>query len=253
MAAGANTDMGGSRGRIPTTHWSLLEAVRGPLSPEQRAVLNLLIQRYWKPVYHYIRRKGHPNEQAKDLTQDFFRKWVEEELFGRADPRRGRFRAYLLSCLDRFLWNAHRDARARTRKPEKGIVSIDSLAGPDGRGLEPMDRETPETIFNRTWVLELLQRVQRALEQECQATGKEVHYDLIVRCMIDPVFRGSKAPPMRQLAEEYGLTEKEANNRLVTARRAYTRLLQEEIRTYAASEEEVTSEIQDLFRFAAEP
>lgn len=40
--------------------------------------------------------------------------------------------------------------------------------------------------------------------------------------------------------------------RLLTAQRAYQRLLQEEIRRYANSEDEVAAEIQDLFHFLDE-
>jgi hypothetical protein len=40
--------------------------------------------------------------------------------------------------------------------------------------------------------------------------------------------------------------------RLLTARRAYPRLLQEEIRGYAGSEDEVAAEIHDLFHFLGE-
>jgi hypothetical protein len=44
------------------------------------------------------------------------------------------------------------------------------------------------------------------------------------------------------------LAEKQAANHLLTAKRAYQRLLQQEIRLYVASEAEVSSEMRDLFR-----
>ena len=44
---------------------------------------------------------------------------------------------------------------------------------------------------------------------------------------------------------------KEACNYLVTARRAFQRLLRQEIGVYASSEEEIASEVRDLFHFAA--
>ena len=46
--------------------------VRAGVSTERRAVLNFLIQRYWKPVSGYLRRCGCPEKDAKDLVQDFF-------------------------------------------------------------------------------------------------------------------------------------------------------------------------------------
>ena len=52
---------------------------------------------------------------------------------------------------------------------------------------------------------------------------------------------------MADLGREHGITEKQAANCLLTAKRAYQRLLQEEIRLYASSEAEVASEILELF------
>ena len=65
------TDMGGTRGAFLTTHWSLIEGVKDG-SGRDGALIELLLRTYWKPVYCYLRRKGYGNEQAKDLTQDFF-------------------------------------------------------------------------------------------------------------------------------------------------------------------------------------
>jgi uncharacterized protein YeaC (DUF1315 family) len=50
----------------------------------------------------------------------------------------------------------------------------------------------------------------------------------------------------------WALLKKQAANCLFTARRACQRLLQEEIRGYATSENEVVAEIHDLFHFLGE-
>jgi len=47
------------------------------------------------------------------------------------------------------------------------------------------------------------------------------------------------------------LPEKAVHNQIITARRAYHRLLRDEIRLYARNDEEVAGEIQDLWRFMA--
>ena len=70
--------------------------------------------------------------------------------------------------------------------------------------------------------------------------------------IIDPVLAGKEAPSFRTLAAQRGLTEKDAANRVLTARRAYHRSLRGEIRLYAVSDEEVAAKIQDLWRFMAE-
>ena len=66
------TDIGGVGETFLTTHWSIIENVGSSDDDKNRALIGLLLSKYWKPVYCYLRRKGHDNEQAKDLTQGFF-------------------------------------------------------------------------------------------------------------------------------------------------------------------------------------
>ena len=131
MARKDDTEMGGNRTGFPSTHWSQLAQVRETPTREHREILNLLIQRYWKPIYCYTRRRGYGNEDAKDVVQEFFTSWLAKDLFGRADRQRGRFKAYLLSSLDNFLSNARRAAHAQKRRPPHGFVSIHRLATDD--------------------------------------------------------------------------------------------------------------------------
>ena len=245
------TDMGGSRGSFPTTHWTQLAALRAAPTTERRAVLSLLIERYWRPVYLYLRQKGYTNEDAKDLVQEFFTTWIEKDLFRRADPARGRFRALLLSSLDNFLANVHRAAHAQRREPRQGILSIDELAKDSDLSFEPSAGDTPELVFGRTWAVDLLLRVLKAFEDESRSTGKEAHYEIFRRCILDPALHGSARPSDRDLAQEFRLAETQVANCRLTARRAYQRLLWQEIRLYATSDDDVASEIRDVFRFLA--
>ena len=90
------TDMGGTAETFLTTHWSLIESVQEHQDPDC-ALIGLLLKRYWKPVYCYVRRRGHANEEAKDLTQGFFHEVVlNRQLIQRADPSKGRFRTFLV-------------------------------------------------------------------------------------------------------------------------------------------------------------
>jgi RNA polymerase sigma-70 factor (ECF subfamily) len=97
-----NTNKSDDLVRFPTTNWSMIEAVRGPMTPVQREVLNGLIERYWQPVYAYIVGRGW-GQEAADLAQEFFVHTLQKQLFGRAEQARGRFRTFLLACLNNFL------------------------------------------------------------------------------------------------------------------------------------------------------
>jgi hypothetical protein len=103
-----HTDMGGAGRVFLTTHWSLIEDVK-KRPDEDRALIGLLLERYWKPVYCYLRQKGYDNEQAKDLTQGFFHEIVLNlNLVQRADQSKGRFRSFLLYALNEYLMNERR-------------------------------------------------------------------------------------------------------------------------------------------------
>ena len=102
MACDDLTEMGGMQGTFLTTHWSLIEAAsEGQDRNREKALIDLLLKHYWKPVYCYLRRKGYNNEEAKDLTQGFFHDVVlGHNLVQKADQAKGPFRAFLLMALN---------------------------------------------------------------------------------------------------------------------------------------------------------
>jgi hypothetical protein len=58
----------------------LVVAARSAEPEERQRALEVLIAAYWKPVYKYIRlRWEKDNEQAKDLTQEFFFHLLEDD------------------------------------------------------------------------------------------------------------------------------------------------------------------------------
>ena len=79
------TDIGGERETFLTTHWSMIQGVKAQ-EDKDRALIGLLLERYWKPVYCCLRRKGYGNEEAIDLTQGLFHDVVlNRRLAERAD------------------------------------------------------------------------------------------------------------------------------------------------------------------------
>jgi RNA polymerase sigma factor (sigma-70 family) len=233
--------------RFPPTHWSRLAGVRGDVSAERREALSYLAERYWKPVYCYVRRRGYESAEAEELVQEFFLTAFAKDLFAKADPARGRFRNFLLKSLQHFLANEWRNAHAGKRKPTEGFVSIHELATDAGPVVVPKDTRTPEDAFHEAWLCELVLRVLRTLEQEYLADGKQIHIELLRQRVIAPILEGAEAPSLRELADRYSLSVKDVENRVITARRAYQRLLRDEIRMYASSDEEVAAELQDLW------
>jgi DNA-directed RNA polymerase specialized sigma24 family protein len=120
------TSIGGDQRNFQATPWTAIEQVRGGSSPGARNLIGELLQAYWKPVYCYLRHRGYDNEEAKDLTQDFFQEVVlGRELIQQADRTKGRFRTLLLRALDRFLTSAYRKKVARKRIPPQRLVPLE--------------------------------------------------------------------------------------------------------------------------------
>ena len=233
---------------FPTTDWGLLKNLRGNSPALREAGLNILAGRYWRPVYCFLKRSGHGDAEAKDLTQAFFAAWLENDGFAKADPDKGRFRSFMLTCLKRFVSNERRADNAQRRKPAAGLVSLDELMENETHPFEPKDDGlTPDKVFDRRWAVGVVTRVLKLLESECEITGKRAHYDIFVRRIIAPILHGTEEKSLADLGARHGLTEKQAGNCLLTAKRAYRRLMEEEVRLYAETAAEVADEIRELF------
>src|SRR5438093_7984644 len=62
-----------------TTHWSVVLAAGGAVQPGAREALEKLCHTYWYPLYAYVRRRGHDEEDAQDLTQEFLARLIARE------------------------------------------------------------------------------------------------------------------------------------------------------------------------------
>ena len=234
---------------FPTTDWGLLKSLKGNDLILRDSGLEILAKRYWRPVYCFLRRFGHDDADSKDLTQAFFVAWIQEDGFAKADSDKGRFRSFMLTSLKRFAANIRRENNAQRRRPAKGLMSLDALMESEGHPFDPQDDGlSPERIFDRQWAVGVVMKVVSQLEKECKNTDKAVHYDIFLQRILNPVLYGAAEQSLAGLGQIHGLTEKQAGNCLLTAKRAYRRLMEEEIRLYAETEAEVDEEIRDLFR-----
>lgn len=231
---------------FPLTDWIRLAALREGGADEKQRVLGELFVRYHEPVLAFLRGRGNRTEQAEDLVQDFFLHAMEQQLFEKADATRGRFRNLMLSALQHYAAKAHRASRAQFRHPAGGFAGADVAKIPEA--ILPADHATPERTFLRGWAETVVHRVLAALKTEYATPERRAHYEIFHRLMIAPIIEGTEPPAQRALAAELGLTEKEVANRLVTARRAYQRLLRAEIATYARNDAEIDEEIGELFQ-----
>lgn len=225
-----------------TTHWSLIVAAAREPSETSQAALEDLCQAYWYPVYAFIRRRGHNAEDSRDLAQEFFATLLEKGYLADADPERGRFRAFLLTAVARFVGKEREKATAQKRGGGRQTLSLNFDDGEARYQHEPSHDWTPERIFERRWALTLLDRTLAQLRHEHELAGKL------------PLFKALKvfltgeagAPPLRQVAESLGMTEGAVKVAIHRLRQKYRESLRAEIAQTVAAQEDVDDELATL-------
>lgn len=235
-----DTRMGGTRGSFPETSWSAILSAADPASPHRRERLNKLFAQYWKPVYVCI-RAGHSRsvEEAKDLTQEFFARILEDDLVAKYEPERGSFRAFLKAALRFFLAKAHRDEHRLKRGGGVEIVPLDAA---DLEPVEESRERSPEEMFDRQWAREVLAMSLDALRKALLAEGREVP----LRIYEAYELQGASGT-YEELASRFGLSVAEVNNHLHRVRERLHQIIVERVTGYVASREDLARELSELF------
>jgi RNA polymerase sigma-70 factor (ECF subfamily) len=219
--------MGGYRRAFEPTVWTVV------LRARDEKALGALVEHYWKPCYFYIRRKGHRVEDAKDLTQGFFTHLIKQDALAHVTKSKGRFRSFLLTCLDHFLGDERDRYMALKRGPKP--LSLDFEGAETELGVSK--EETPERAYRRKWALDIMDRALRKLEEE-QGPRFEALQGYIT---------AGRPKDLRALAARLGTTEGNVKVMLHRARARYGELLRCEIARTVEDPAEVEEELKELF------
>lgn len=242
------TDIGGERETFLTTHWSMVQGVK-EREDKDRALIGLLLGRYWKPVYCCIRRKGYDNESAKDLTQGFFHEVVlNRNLVQRADPTKGRFRSFLLHALKQYLLDVQRQEAAQKRIPKTKLVPLDVTDPP--LLPQPTQELDAEQCFNYAWKADLLDRVLTELKEWYHGQAMETHWLLFKDYLLQPSLENRDAPSLTVLCRQFGIeNETKASNMIGTVKRKFQTVLREHIHQTVVSGNVAEEELREIFKF----
>jgi RNA polymerase sigma-70 factor (ECF subfamily) len=245
------TDMGGAGESFLTTHWSLVEHIRSDEETDQ-ALIGLLLERYWKPVYCYLRRKGCDNEEAKDLTQGFFHEVVlNRNLVQRADPTKGRFRTFLLHALDQYLINERRRQGRQKRQPKGRLVPLD-IAEPPVLP-EATSSLSAEESYHYAWTAALLDHVLEDVETQCLADGMETHWRVFHDRVVQPILSECDPPSLSELCRQHAIADaRKASNMITTVKRRLQKALIQYLRTTARDEAELEEEFREIVKYFTE-
>jgi len=168
-------------GEFPTTHWSVVLAAADSAAPWALEALEELCRTYWGPVYAFVRRQGYSPDDALDLTQGFFARFLERKQVKLADRDRGRLRSFLLVSLKNFLANEWSHWQAEKRGGGYSFISLEEQREAETRHLaEPADPAAPpDQAFEKRWALTLLDQVLSCLRDESAGTGGKEQFDAL--------------------------------------------------------------------------
>jgi len=230
-------------GVFATTHWSVVFKAGETQSPQHTEALRSVCENYWYPLYAYARRRGRSPEDAQDLTQEFFRRLLQNNFLDRADQSQGRFRTFLLSAFEHLLSNEQAHANRLKRGGGRALASLNEETAEGRYRIEPADQLTPERAYERHWALGLLDAARHRLREEYAAPEKQAIYQQLERYLSGSRDEGGYA----QAAEKLGMSEAAVKVGVHRLRRRYGELLRAEIRQTVGSPAEVEEELRHLF------
>jgi RNA polymerase sigma-70 factor (ECF subfamily) len=231
-----------------TTHWSVVLACRDADSPLAARALEALCRTYWYPLYAYVRRRGYSPEDAQDLTQEFFTRFLAKGYLAAVHPGKGKFRWFLLSAVKRFLNNEQQRALAVKRGGGAFHVPFDGEKAEERYRLEAADHLTPDRLFDRAWAVNLIEAANRSLEEEHVLEGKaELFEQLKVFLSGD---QGSLS--YAEVGARVRMTEGAVKVAVHRLRHRYRDVLREQIAETVTTRTEVEEELRDLLAVFSE-
>lgn len=222
-----------------TTRWSLIARMKEG-GDDARLALDELARIYRPAVRAFLQYRGLSLEEAEDATQEFFAAVVlSRNWFTKVQPDPGRrLRTLMCIALKRF----HIDRYRRSKSRGRDRVTIRSLADEDptsGSG----SATNLEVHFDRHWALAQLEEALRRCEANFRGKGKAGHWNVFQARLINPAVAQMIAPPMADIALEYGFASDAAAAAAVqTVRRRFQSLLREVVAETAESPEAADEE-----------
>lgn len=226
--------------RLPDTRDTLIAALGSDRPADRDRALDLIARAYREPVVAILALRWQlARDDAEDLAQEFFATAIAKDWFTRFDPSRGRFRAFLRSCLDDFARTSLRDAARLKRGGGAPHLSLDAASASLGAEAET------DALFEREWARSVLGIALERLRQDCDAHGRAVAWRLYARYDLSD-HPDAQRPTYAVLAAETGEPVTQVTNHLHWARRRMREHVLATLRALTADDAEYRAEVRAL-------
>jgi RNA polymerase sigma-70 factor (ECF subfamily) len=228
--------------QFATTHWSIVLAAGDSALPGAQEALEKLCRTYWYPLYAFVRLKGHSPEDAKDLTQAFFERFLQKHYVKDVVREKGRFRTFLLTILQRFLCDQFDRATAAKRGGGVPIVTLDAVGAEAQLEQAVASRQSPESVFERAWADTVVHTTVERLGDEYAAEGKASLFSELKRYLSCPADRSDYSATAQRL----GMSADAVVVAVMRLRRRYRSLVRAEVANTVATPAEIDDEMRYL-------
>ena len=218
-------------------------AAQDKATPDAATALEALCRAYWYPLYAFIRRQGQGPEDAQDLTQAFFAKFLEKDYLRAAAREKGRFRTFLRVALKRFLANEWDRVRRLKRGGGQIAIPLDTAMAEQRYLAEPSSEWLPpDRIFERRWAMTLLDRALESLRGEYVQGAKAAEFEHLKESLTAE--RGTI--PYALLATKLNLSEGAARVAVHRLRKRFRELFRATVADTVSSPGEVDEELRHV-------
>jgi hypothetical protein len=176
------------------------------------------------------------------MVQGFFARFLGLDSLRGVDPRKGRFRAFLLASFRHYLADQHDRDRAVKRGGGSEPVSIEWVRAERELGEMRLDERTPETLFDRRWAFAVLEEAARRLEVECEREGRSQWFALLTSGRVAAV----DSVPRERSEEQPGIPANTVKSHLHRLRVRHRQLVREVIAETVSGASEVNDELRHL-------
>jgi RNA polymerase sigma factor (sigma-70 family) len=232
-----------------TTHWSVVLATADRESPQAAAALENLCRTYWYPLYVYIRRRGHSPEDAQDLTQQFFARFLQKEYFRLANPARGRFRTFLLHALEHFLVNEWKRTHCLKRGGGGIPLPLEIEGGEERYANDLAQTLTPERAYEKRWAATLLDQVLASLKGEYAEAGNA----RVFKELAELLWGKDASVSYSQVGGRLSMAEGTARGAMHRLRQRFRERLRAAVAETVANPAEVDDELRYLISVVSQP
>lgn len=226
-----------SHSPLPQTSWTLVDEMRGSDRKGRERASSELCRIYRDPVFAMMRAQGFNRQDAEDLTQELFARFLSKDSFCNADPRKGQLRSYLYAAARRLAIEHWRKENSARRGGGAARVPLDeNLCSARAASLCPAES------FDRLWAWAVLGETLTRLRRHYES-----HHQTSLLGALEPYIAGNAGlPPYTEVATKLGTTESAVKAAVSRMRKRFKVYLRQEVADTIPAGADVTSEIEAL-------